>query len=83
MSSTGDYIVMFHEGTPRSVIDEEVNKVQSQGGTIKHRYDSGIFGFAASIPDDHLTALNVSEHVKLIEPDGEVTTCAKNLGIGK
>ncbi|KAK9765356.1 hypothetical protein K7432_006377 [Basidiobolus ranarum] len=83
MSSTGDYIVMYHEGTPRSVIDEAVSQVESQGGTIKHRYDTGIFGFAASIPDNHLSTLHVSEHVKLIEPDGEVTTCAKNLGIGK
>ncbi|ORX91527.1 hypothetical protein K493DRAFT_227758 [Basidiobolus meristosporus CBS 931.73] len=74
---------MFNEGTPRSAIDKAASEVESQGGSIKHRYDSGIFGFAASIPDDHLSALNVSEHVKHIEADGEVTTCAKNLGIGK
>ncbi|KAK9717440.1 hypothetical protein K7432_006197 [Basidiobolus ranarum] len=83
MSQAGDYIVMFNEGTPRSAIDDAASKIESQGGSIKHRYDAGIIGFAASIPDDHLSSLNVSEHVKLIEPDGEVTTCAKNLGIGK
>ncbi|KAI8923928.1 hypothetical protein BC831DRAFT_468468 [Entophlyctis helioformis] len=78
---SGKYIVMFKADTPKDVIDKAADDVVKQGGTIGHRYDSSILGFAATMPDNLLTSLNTHAHVDVIEADGEVSAYAKTLGI--
>jgi len=82
-NTSGKYIVVFKKDVPKSVVNKHADDVNAGGGTVGHRYDTVLNGFSASIPDDYLRTLSANEHVDSIEPDGVVTTCAKELGIGK
>ncbi|KAF9561466.1 hypothetical protein EC968_005754 [Mortierella alpina] len=70
-------IVVFKENTPASEIENAINDVKSQGGTITHRYESALLGFAAELPDSSVQTLTVHPHVSYVEPDGVVTAYAK------
>ncbi|POY72337.1 hypothetical protein BMF94_4639 [Rhodotorula taiwanensis] len=72
-----NYIVAFKSGddVEASAIDDACAKVESNGGTIKHKYNSKVMkGFAGSFSDDLKAELEKHPHVKYIEPDSEVTT---------
>ncbi|KAJ3117317.1 hypothetical protein HK098_006303, partial [Nowakowskiella sp. JEL0407] len=69
-------------GTPDEVVEQAVAEVEASGGTVTHRYNLVFKGFAATIPDNILTTFNTNQAVDLIEADGEVTTFAKESGIG-
>lgn len=77
----GKYIVLFKKGTSKAIIETEVAKVAAAGGVVGHRYEDTLLGFAATLPDDHIDTLVKSEHVDVIEGDGEVSAFAKTLGI--
>ncbi|KAI9293094.1 protease propeptide/inhibitor [Neoconidiobolus thromboides FSU 785] len=80
-SGHGNYIVTFKSGTEDHVLESAIKDIESRGGKITHKYDTVLKGFAASVPDDHLSTLQSHEHVDNIESDGPVTTQAKQLGI--
>ncbi|KAF8608616.1 protease propeptide/inhibitor [Ceratobasidium sp. AG-I] len=69
------YIVVFKDGTPQSEIDKAATDVETAGGKVTHRYDTVLTGFAAEIPDAHLTSLQsfVGDKIDYIEPDGVAT----------
>jgi hypothetical protein len=73
--------MQFKEGTGKQVIENAVQSVAAAGGNVTQHFTDSFLGFAASIPDDHLSILNTHEHVDVIEADGEVTTFSKSLGI--
>ena len=55
------YIVIFKEDAPKSAIDDQIKQIESNGGSITHRYDSDIMrGFAAKVEDKHADQLKVS-----------------------
>lgn len=70
-------IVSFRDGTPSTVIDKAIQQVESKGGSINHRYDGSILGFAATLHADsvHLLTTEHSEHIESIEEDGKVSKC--------
>jgi hypothetical protein len=78
---SGKYIILFKKGTSKSIIDAEAAKVAAAGGIVGHRYEDTLLGFAATLPDDHVGTLVKSEHVDVIEGDGEVSAFARTLGI--
>ncbi|KAI9228343.1 MAG: serine proteinase inhibitor IA-1 [Piptocephalis tieghemiana] len=81
--SHGKYIVVFKKDAPQEVIDKMMEDVSTEGGKIEHHYKmTKMRGFSASIPDAFLTNLTGDQYIETIEPDGEVTTMAKSLGIG-
>ncbi|KAF8608617.1 hypothetical protein BDV93DRAFT_518699 [Ceratobasidium sp. AG-I] len=69
------YIVVFKDGTPKPEIDKAMTDLEAQGGKVTQKLDL-INGFAAEIPDAHLTSLQsfVGDKIDYIEPDGIVTT---------
>jgi hypothetical protein len=73
------FIVTFKDNTPAHVIDAEASKITSNGGSITHRYDGSLLGFAAVIPDNHLNSLVAHEHVEAVEADGQVSAFASKL----
>ncbi|KAF9348214.1 hypothetical protein BGX26_000363 [Mortierella sp. AD094] len=76
---TNNVIVVFKKGTELSVIDAAVKDVESQGGKIKHRYNSALLGFSAEVPDVGINALNTHAEVDYVEADGKVSTYAQSL----
>ncbi|KAJ3163344.1 hypothetical protein HK101_000631 [Irineochytrium annulatum] len=71
-------IVMFKENTPAAKIEDAVKQIESNGGTVGHRYTSTILGFAATIPDNVLTTFQSNDLIESIEADGEVSIYAKS-----
>ncbi|KAG0258896.1 hypothetical protein BGZ95_004849, partial [Linnemannia exigua] len=67
-------IVIFKEGTCQEDITKAENDIIDQGGNITNRYNTALLGFAASIPESSIQALNIHPSVDYIEPDGVVTT---------
>ncbi|RKP14448.1 hypothetical protein BJ684DRAFT_8576 [Piptocephalis cylindrospora] len=80
--SHGKYIVIFKKDAPQEAIDNMMSSVSSEGGEVQHHYKmSKMRGFSATIPDTFLTNLTGDQYIDYIEPDGEVTTMAKSLGL--
>ncbi|EPQ27556.1 uncharacterized protein PFL1_04694 [Pseudozyma flocculosa PF-1] len=81
MSEHKPFMVVFKEGAPQSAIDEQKQRIESQGGKIKQTFDSPIIrGFSATIPDAIASELTTQstggghEHIEYLEPDSEVRT---------
>ncbi|KAG0271912.1 hypothetical protein BGZ95_000217 [Linnemannia exigua] len=72
-------IVVFKDGTDQKDITKAENDVIAQGGEITQRYTSALLGFAASLPDNSVQALNIHPRVNYIEADGPVSAYTKNL----
>ncbi|ORY89074.1 hypothetical protein BCR35DRAFT_300873 [Leucosporidium creatinivorum] len=78
--SLNNYIVVFksekdHAEATDDHISSLASKVESSGGSIKHRYEGrSLRGFAGSFSDDLKKELESSDTVKYVEADGEVTT---------
>ncbi|KAJ3364512.1 hypothetical protein GGF32_001612 [Allomyces javanicus] len=70
-------IVSFKKGTPAAVIDAAAKKVEAAGGKIGHRYNATILGFAAEIPDNHISILATEPELDFIEADGPVSVAAQ------
>ncbi|PCH43851.1 protease propeptide/inhibitor [Wolfiporia cocos MD-104 SS10] len=71
---SGKYIVVFKDHVTASQIDEYVNSVNANGGSVGRRFDSLLNGFSATIPDSYLTQLQSlqGDVIDYIEPDQEV-----------
>ncbi|KAI8614073.1 hypothetical protein BC830DRAFT_1129080, partial [Chytriomyces sp. MP71] len=78
--SLSKVIVLFKAGTPAYVIEAAAEKVAAQGGSVGHRYNTTLLGFAASVPDSLLPAFTDDVHIETIEADGEVSTLFKPKG---
>ncbi|KAI0032244.1 protease propeptide/inhibitor [Vararia minispora EC-137] len=73
---SGKYIVVFKKGTPKDVIDKQIEDVKNQGGTITNRFDSILLGFSADMPANVVANLQnnlQSNGIDYIEPDQVVT----------
>ncbi|KNE69375.1 hypothetical protein AMAG_13741 [Allomyces macrogynus ATCC 38327] len=70
-------IVSFKKGTPAAVIDAAAKKIEAAGGKIGHRYNATILGFAAEIPDNHISVLATEPELDFIEADGPVSVAAQ------
>ncbi|KAG8863559.1 hypothetical protein FRB96_008299 [Tulasnella sp. 330] len=68
------YIVVFKNTATKDQIDNYEAKVNSSGGEVTRRFDTGMNGFAAMIPDSFLTKLQADSIIDFIEPDSIVTT---------
>ncbi|KAB8235567.1 hypothetical protein ETB97_006896 [Aspergillus alliaceus] len=64
------YNVTLKKDSPPEELEKAKNKAISEGGTIKHEYTL-IKGFTVEYPDDHVGALESSDHVH-VEQDGEM-----------
>ncbi|KAF9098182.1 hypothetical protein BGX27_000839 [Mortierella sp. AM989] len=73
-------IVIFKSGTSEGDINAAVQKIQAEGGTIGHRYNSALLGFSAEIPDSSLQSLTTGNtQIDYIEGDGEVSIYAEGI----
>ncbi|KAJ1974585.1 hypothetical protein H4R35_003541 [Dimargaris xerosporica] len=70
------FMVIFKKGTPDKVVQDSMDAVKQQGGTIHHEYTSLMQGYSATLPEGFTQQLQGHEHVHLIEPDSEVHTMA-------
>ncbi|KAL8278512.1 hypothetical protein RQP46_009004 [Phenoliferia psychrophenolica] len=74
------YIVVFKSesdaaGVKDDHIDSLASKVESSGGSIKHRDNSRVMrGFAGSFNDDLKQELEKHPGVKYVEPDSSIGT---------
>ncbi|KAG9497835.1 hypothetical protein J7337_010706 [Fusarium musae] len=57
----------------KNILDSAKQHAIDQGGKITHEY-SLIKGFAVQYDDDKIQTLENHEHVKTVEPDGEMKT---------
>ena len=69
----GEYIVVFSEGTTRSLIDSAVNRIQRAGGDnqLLHRY-AVLPGFAARLDDTALNGLLREEGLAYVEENQRI-----------
>ncbi|KLU82013.1 hypothetical protein MAPG_01092 [Magnaporthiopsis poae ATCC 64411] len=65
------YIVTCDENATADQVAAAKKHAVEQGGEIVHDLDI-IKGFSVKFPDDAVTTLKASEHVKAVELDGEV-----------
>ncbi|KAH9002011.1 serine proteinase inhibitor IA-1 [Lactarius hatsudake] len=78
--STGKFIVVFKKSASDEVINEHVEAVNANGGTVGKRFTSSILrGFSADIPANYLLTLEsgltaADSQIDYIEPDSIVTT---------
>ncbi|TPX69725.1 hypothetical protein CcCBS67573_g06765 [Chytriomyces confervae] len=79
MHSASKIIVLFKEGTAADVVEAAAQKIMSCG-SIGHCYSTTMTGFAATVPDSVLSALNDDGHIESIEVDGEVSVLFKRKG---
>ncbi|KAG8882783.1 hypothetical protein FRB99_004637 [Tulasnella sp. 403] len=76
MSDTGKYIVVFKEHVSKDQVQEYARQIDNNGGEVTQHYDI-LNGFAAKIPDAHLSnlqSLQGNDIIDYIEPDQVVTT---------
>ncbi|OJJ81520.1 uncharacterized protein ASPGLDRAFT_50042 [Aspergillus glaucus CBS 516.65] len=66
------YNVTLKKDAPQEQLEKAKQQAREQGGTIQHEY-SLIKGFTVEYPDDHVNALQTTEHIH-VEQDGEVRT---------
>jgi len=66
-SVVGRYIVMFNEGVSPASAAADI--ARQHAVKVSHVYSSALKGFAGSIPEGRLVALQRDPRVKLIEPD--------------
>lgn len=71
------YIVVFKNGTSKTVIEQVMASIESAGGSIGHRYDSALLGFSAQVPTAMLRTLESHPHVDFVEQD-QVVHIANN-----
>ncbi|GAA5856576.1 hypothetical protein JCM8547_005873 [Rhodosporidiobolus lusitaniae] len=73
---SNSYIVAFKtDDASVAALDELASHVESQGGSIKHRYNSKIMkGFAGSFSEDVKAEIEKHPAVKYVEPDSAVST---------
>ncbi|KAH9810253.1 putative protease inhibitor [Melampsora americana] len=72
---TRDYIITFKPETTTEELNKYEQQILSQGGKIRHKYDSMIMkGFAVSVPANSLQALSDHPGIQNVEPDQVVTT---------
>ncbi|KAI9317119.1 hypothetical protein BX666DRAFT_1858098 [Dichotomocladium elegans] len=75
-----NYIVTFSKDTPPEVIDQEVEKAKASGANVKHVYKTALKGYAVQVPDDLVTALDLSHpNILAVEAEGEVTIQGQSL----
>ncbi|ORY41995.1 hypothetical protein BCR33DRAFT_851996 [Rhizoclosmatium globosum] len=70
-------IVVFKAGTAAEVVEAAAQRITANGGTIGHRYETTLIGFAASVPDGALASLYDDVAIESIEADGEVSALFK------
>ncbi|KIM78928.1 hypothetical protein PILCRDRAFT_824052 [Piloderma croceum F 1598] len=77
MSGDKKYIVIFKDSATKDDIERYADGVQQDGGgKVVHRYDTILKGFAATMSESHLSALQSnlqSSPIDYIEEDGVVT----------
>ncbi|KAG8890431.1 hypothetical protein FRB98_008466 [Tulasnella sp. 332] len=60
------YIVVFKNTATKDQIDQYEAEVKSSGGDVTQRFDTGMNGFAATIPDSFLTKLKADSIIDFI-----------------
>ena len=63
------YIVVFNEGIGTNARNNVADQVQARGGQIHHTYSAALNGFAATLPEKALEALERNPNISHIEPD--------------
>ncbi|GAA6062332.1 hypothetical protein JCM10212_006582 [Sporobolomyces blumeae] len=77
--SLNSYIVVFKKDSEAEASDDHIStccdKVEKNGGEIKHRYTSKVMrGFAGTMTEDLKKEFEQHPGVKYVEPDGAVST---------
>jgi subtilisin family serine protease len=67
------YIVVFKEGTARSVVLAAQRTVQRLGGRVGFTYTAALIGFSATVPQNALETLRAAPGVAYIEADQKVS----------
>ena len=55
--------ITFKPGTPKEMQEEVIGAVAKAGGEVRHRYTTVLLGFAGSITDAHVAALEADDYV--------------------
>jgi aqualysin 1 len=63
------YIVVLNENANAAILNNITGEVVSGGGQIHHTYSAALNGFAATMPERALEAIQRNPHVDYIEPD--------------
>ncbi len=69
----GQYIVVFNKGTDNLTETSIASTVESMGGTIQFTYDTALEGFAATMPEEALKAIQQDPNIAFIEADQVVS----------
>jgi len=67
------YIVVLQDNTESAILNDITGQIEAEGGRIHYLYSAALNGFAATIPQESLTALDRNPHISYIEPDQNVT----------
>jgi aqualysin 1 len=67
------YIVVLEANTESGILNGITSQIEADGGRIHYQYSAALNGFAATIPQEALTALDRNPHISYIEPDQIVT----------
>ena len=67
------YIVVLQDNTESAILNDITGQIEVDGGRIHYLYSAALNGFAATIPQESLTALDRNPHISYIEPDQIVT----------
>jgi aqualysin 1 len=63
------YIIVLSDETSIASLNNITNQVEARGGKILHTYSAALNGFAATLPDKALAALQRNPNILYIEPD--------------
>ncbi|PRT54155.1 hypothetical protein B9G98_01775 [Wickerhamiella sorbophila] len=70
--SSSSYIVRLSDSATDSDLTETIKQFESKGGKVSQQY-SLFRGFAGSLPEEHVSALEAMPHVSAVEKDQKVS----------
>jgi aqualysin 1 len=63
------YLIILHDNAATEALGDITGQVEARGGTILYTYNAALNGFAATLPEKALAAIERNPNISYIEPD--------------